>query len=136
MDRCKSPQFRWTVTCAYFAVLSHSLLAPSPLWYLGPMEPAIQEGVTGRFADYWQHLVAFQLLALLVCWARGPNGFPAVRTCLPTLLGYAIISEALQALVPSRSCELRDMAANLLGVLTGWLMGATLCRWHAQRPVT
>jgi VanZ family protein len=134
MDRRKSPQFRWTVTCVYFAVLSHSLLAPSPLWYLGPMEPVIKEGVTSRFADYWQHLVGFQLLALLFCWARGPSGFPTVRSCLLILLGYAIVSEILQALVPTRCCELRDMVANLLGVLVGWLMGTTLFRWQAQSP--
>ena len=121
------------MTCVYFAILSHSLLVPSPLWYLGPLEPALQEAVTDRFADYWQHLVAFQLLALLVCWARQPSGVPSVHSCLLALFGYAIISEVLQSLVPTRTCEPRDMMANLLGILAGWMIGATLSGWQVNR---
>ena len=129
MDLLKSARTRWTLTGIYFLVLSHTLLAPTPLWYLGSFETAVQAAVTHRLADYWQHLIAFQLLAMLVCWARGPNNFPAVRFCLLALCGYALLSESLQALIPGRSWELHDLFANIIGVLAGWWLGATLKRW-------
>lgn len=116
----------------YFLILSHSLLAPSPLWYLGSLEPTIQEAVTNRMADYWQHLVGFQLLAMLVYWARGPGYSPGVSAWLLALIVYAFLTEGLQAMIPTRSCELHDIFANLLGVLVGWWIGATLSRWSTQ----
>jgi|GEM_PF-4846136 VanZ family protein len=132
MDLLKSSTKRWTGTGIYFLVLSHSLLAPSPLWYLGSLEPAIQDAVTNRMADFWQHLVGFQLLAMLVYWARGPGYAPAVSAWLLALIAYAFLTEGLQAMIPTRSCELHDISANLLGVLVGWCIGATLSRWSTQ----
>lgn len=135
MDLHQSPRTRWTLTGIYFLVLSHTLLAPAPLWYLGSFEPAVQAAVTHRLADYWQHLVAFQLLAMLVCWSRGPEATPSVHLCLYALFGYALLSELLQALIPGRSCELHDLAANLVGIPAGWWVGTTLRRWSSPGKV-
>jgi VanZ family protein len=129
MDLLHSPRIRWSLAGIYFLVLSHSLLAPAPLWFLGAFEPAVEAAVTHRVSDYWKHLMAFQLLAMLVCWARGPSHSPAVPICLLALFGYALLSEMLQTLIPGRSWETHDVLANVVGILAGWWIGATLSRW-------
>ena len=135
MDLLHSPRIRWSLTGIYFLVLSYSLLAPAPLWFLGAFEPAVEDALIHRVADYWQHLMAFQLLAMLVCWARAPSHSPAAHICLLALFGYALLSETLQYLIPGRSWESHDLLANILGILAGWWIGATLRRWSDPVPV-
>ena len=133
MNHLASPKTRWALTGIYVLALSHTLLAPSPLWYLGAFEPAVEAAMARSIADYWQHLLAFQLLAMLVCWARSPGNSPGTPVYLVALIGYALLTESLQSIIPGRSWELHDLVANLLGILAGWWLGITLRRWSSPQ---
>ena len=48
------------------------------------------------------------------------------------LVAYGALIEALQALTPTRQAEFPDLAADIAGVLLGWLLcAAGLSRWCA-----
>ncbi len=80
------------------------LFAPSPA---GPQGPP--------GADKVVHLLLFGLLAATARWRFGRPG-----VVLTTVLGYAALSELVQALfLPHRSGDLRDLVADAAGALLG-----------------
>lgn len=115
--------------CAYWCLLSLLLLHPDPLALIG------LERLRGQPGGHGVHLVCFAGLAFLIAASR----FPVRRSVLAAvLLGYAVVTEALQAFVPNRMVDSFDMAENVAGLVAGtviwwivwkgprtWMPGAT-----------
>ncbi len=72
------------------------------------------------YADKVVHLLLFAALA----WSGRRAGVP-VATLGVALVVYAVLSEVIQAtLLPQRSGDWTDLAADLVGVVAGLLAGA------------
>jgi VanZ family protein len=122
---------RLLLVSAYWLLLSVLLLAPDPAAILGylhaPRVPTYGIGV---------HFTAFFTLSLLVCAARWPQRPGWLIVTL--LVGYGLVIESLQALVPPRAVELLDYTENTLGVLAGagiWWIVHRLIRGRPAEPV-
>ncbi len=99
----------WIAGMVAFLIISIVPLGRSPLL-----------GV--EMADKIAHFGVFLILALL----PAATGVVRIRTALVVLILLALASEGLQAMVPFRSCEVADIAADLLGMLSGLALGAFL----------
>jgi len=75
------------------------------------------------------HFGAFCLLSLLTRASRLPLSLPAT---LAVLVSYGAVVEWLQGLVPHRTVEFRDFAANVLGIAAGAATYAA-AGWHRRR---
>lgn len=94
----------------YLVLLTALLLMPDPWgWLLGPA-PAIQA------PDRGVHFGAFLVLAVLGGASRLSWPRPALAAAL---VGYAILTESLQALVETRVVDPIDYLENLLGLAAG-----------------
>ncbi len=72
------------------------------------------------YADKVVHLALFALLAAAVRWRCGPAALGVGAVAL-----YAAGSEVVQAVwLPSRSGDVRDLFADLLGVALGWALAS------------
>jgi VanZ family protein len=71
-------------------------------------------------SDGTAHALAYGLQGALLVWALRP-GLGPVGVVLAVLgsLGLGLLTEAVQALLPYRSFELADLAADGLGALVG-----------------
>ena len=78
--------------------------------------------------DKANHVLAFATMAL---W--GAAGWPAhLARVLAGLLGYGVLIEVLQAFTPTRSGDLRDVVADVVGLaLAGGIVQAL--RWRRTR---
>jgi len=108
------------VWVAYWLLLTVLLLAPDPLAMLGITS------IPGSPGGRMEHLLAFFVLALLACASRPRLSWGMLAGLL---VGYAVLTETLQALVPTRTVELLDYVENLLGLAAGW----GLCRLIGPR---
>ncbi|HQO84054.1 MAG TPA: VanZ family protein [Synergistales bacterium] len=99
----------WIAGIAAFLAVSVMPLSRSPL-------PGVEMG------DKIAHFGVFFVLALFPV----VTGAVRVRTVFFVLLLLAITSESLQALVPFRSFEGADLVADILGLLSGFAIGAVL----------
>jgi len=109
---------RW-ITAIYWAMLTVLLLVPDP-WALLHLRPP-----PGEASSFGTHFACFALLGALVRFARF-SGRP--MAWVGTLVGYAVLVELGQALVPLRTVQWEDLAANLTGLAGGALIG-----WAALR---
>ena len=95
------------------------LLSVYVLFVPTPAGPALFAG-----SDKVVHLLLFALLAGTARWRFG--GTPAV---LGLVAGYAVVSELVQgALLSSRSGDVRDVVADLVGVAVGWWLATRSLR--------
>jgi VanZ family protein len=78
-----------------------------------------------EISDKVLHLVAYAVLAILP--AAGFRAMTAVW-CLVGVECLGLVLECLQPLVPGRSFELGDIAANTLGLIAGALAAVVLRR--------
>ena len=74
------------------------------------------------------HFTAYATLGLFLSMAMGRRKLLSRQTLLTLIAGavYAASDELHQALVPGRSCELRDVMIDTSGVLTGILLSMLL----------
>ncbi len=72
-------------------------------------------------ADKVVHALLFGLLAATTRWRFGP--LPAG---LVAVVAYAVVSELVQGVLPTRSGDAYDVVADLCGVLAGWLLARRL----------
>jgi VanZ family protein len=80
--------------------------------------------------DKVTHLLTFAVLALSGRWAAVP-----VLPLLGGLTAYAAATEVLQAVLPiKRHGDLRDLAADLVGVLAGLALSWAVARWRSRVP--
>jgi len=109
---------RW-ITALYWATLTVLLLVPDP-WALLHLRPPPAGG-----SSFGTHFACFTLLGALARWARF-SGRPMAWA--GALVAYAVLVELGQALVPLRTVQWQDLAANLTGLACGALIG-----WAAPR---
>ncbi len=102
-------RFAWVAGIVAFLVISIMPLGRSPL-----PEAAMVDKVA--------HFGVFLVLALFPT----AGGAVRTRTVVMVLVLLALASEGLQAMVPFRSCDAADVAADLLGMLSGLALGTFL----------
>ena len=74
--------------------------------------------------DKLLHLGAFGGLAFLVAWALPTREGKALQRAVWTLgliIGYAMLDELTQKLIPGRTCSLGDFVADSVGAVLGLL---------------
>lgn len=103
---------RLLICAGYWGLLTVLQLVPAPAKAIG-----LPQGAGFLGIDVGIHFTAFTILTLLVLGARWPDGIS--WPVLAVLLLYGLTVETLQALVPSRTVELRDYLENVLGVAAG-----------------
>lgn len=112
--------------CLYLALLTTLLLIPDPwAWLLGAT-PSVSP------PDCGVHFCAFFVLAILSAGSRLP--WPKL-VLAAVLVGYAITTESLQALVETRVVDPIDYTENLLGLAVGagvWALGQRVFRRSTQ----
>jgi VanZ family protein len=99
--------FRGTANLVYAVVLLLGGVAPNP--------PAISQIVS----DTTLHGVAYLIQTLLLFWlARASLAtVPALASAALCAAAYSTVVELCQLLQPARSFEVRDLAANFVGVV-------------------
>ena len=110
---------------AYWLMLTVLLLVPNPKALLG------LRYTPGNLSQRGVHFLFFTVLVVLVMAGRPPL---RRRTLVAVLVGYAVVTETLQSLVPLRTVELIDYLENLAGLAVGagiWLIGRK--SWAAIR---
>jgi len=104
---------------------------------LGLMQDPSRLMITGD--DLVLHSCGY-LLLLLSARIAGPLR-PATPVLVALLLGYSLLIEIGQQFVPGRSFELKDLAANAVGLAGGALLWACARyagltrRWERAKPV-
>ena len=84
-----------------------------------------------RWKDKIEHVFAFLVMTLLLARSfasREPFQRPVSRAAWATL-GVSFLLEAMQAFVPWRWFDVRDLAADVIGVL----LSLPLARWWLRR---
>ena len=100
------------------------LLVVSLVMFLLPAENLSPSAPNDKATD----LLTFAALALSGRWAGVP-----VPPLLGGLTAYAAATEALQAVLPiNRHGDLRDLVADVGGVLTGLALSWALARWRSR----
>lgn len=85
--------------------------------------------LVGRISDKLLHYSSYMLLAFVPMMGfRRRTGI----ACALAMIPVGVVLEFLQRLVPGRSFEYADMAANTLGVLTGLAVAAILLKAKAR----
>ena len=84
-------------------------------------DPEMASFLVRKTAHCLEYAILGVLLTLTVGAARGKDTFSWALILLPWAIGtfYAVTDEFHQHFVEGRSCELRDMAIDLFGVLLG-----------------
>lgn len=72
-------------------------------------------------SDKVMHAVAFAGLSFLLAWAlpKSSAGLSHVGWAAGIAFAYGCIDELTQMLVPSRSCDIWDLAADSIGIACG-----------------
>ena len=113
------------VCLLYWVILTAGLLAPN-----GDRIAVACFGL-GGYPDL-SHLLAFAVLAVLVDWA----GLAWSRKDLVgALVVYAIATEAAQCIIPGRTGNLVDGAANVAGIAAGLVVSYAVRTIVARRTI-
>jgi VanZ family protein len=118
------------LTALYWTALFVATHVPTPR--RPPTEPR-------RSVDKQAHVMAFAGLAVLLCATGAVLGQPAWRTYLIVLgivAAYGVIDELTQALVPTRSADWRDWAADMAGAACGILVFGIASKLVGMSPRT
>ena len=125
----------WFSSDAFSARSTNSYIDPVLRWLFGDLTPAgfrLAHSVVRKGA----HLIEYAILAVLTCRAQTAPRLPVPRViALRTLAGcaaYALLDEAHQALVPSRTGSPVDVMVDTTGAIVGIV---TLAAWRNRaRP--
>ncbi len=124
----KGENMRWLPAVAVFGLLAWVILEAD----LGKPNFFIQLGASMPYGDKIGHLILFGTLALLLIFATRARqlALGPVRLYLGVVLtlGFALLEEVSQLLFPSRSFELLDILADLLGVTLATILTTTFYR--------
>lgn len=116
---------RW-VCAGHLALIA--VLSLVPAWVFPPSATEIP-GI-----DKWVHVAMYGVLGALLRWAAGGKSISAAARWLPASgFGYGWLMEILQGGIggEGRAFSWGDVAANLAGVVVGWLFALWLTR---RRP--
>lgn len=113
-----------------FAGMSWGLLAPGAFRFLrsNPFSPF------ALFNDVMLHfcVFAFVMLCFALAFSRGETG--RIRTIALLLGAHGVITEILQAFIPTRTCDPLDLAANFIGIAIGCKLA--LMYFAEKQPAT
>jgi VanZ family protein len=89
-----------------------------------------------QVSDKSLHFFAYLILIFLLWFTISPDKKVSWRKAatwlvLLVMIGYGIADEFLQRYVAGRSCDIRDFAADLVGVLTGLILFSIFSFWPA-----
>lgn len=123
---------RWLPAIALFGLIAWVIMEAD----LGKPNYFIQLGASIPYGDKIGHLILFGALALLLIFATRARQLVIgpLRLYLGVVLtlGFALLEEGSQLLFPSRSFELLDILADLLGVTLATLVTAGFYRLRAR----
>jgi VanZ family protein len=123
---------RWLPAIALFSLLAWVILEAD----LGKPNYFIQLGASMPYGDKIGHLLLFGTLALLLIFATRARQLVIgpVRLYLGVVmtLGFAVLEEGSQLLFPSRSFELLDILADLLGVTLATVLTTAFYQLRAR----
>lgn len=130
---------RWLPAVAFFSFLIWVIVAADS----GRQNYFLQLAGSLPYGDKIGHVLLFAALALLLNFATKARqlAFGAVRLYVGVVLtlGFALLEEGSQLLFPSRSFELLDILADLLGVTLATLLTKVFyqlrARYRARRAV-
>ncbi len=125
----------WFSTDAFSARSTNSYIDPVLRFFFGDLTPAgfrLAHNVIRKSA----HLIEYAVLGALTCRAmtepRARVPHPILLRALAACAAYAVLDEAHQALVPSRTGSVVDVVVDTAGATLGTLL---LTRWR-NRPAT
>ena len=127
-ERAATPAWR-LITCALFVLISWWLIAPDPTAgsrMLRNVQLAFVSGYLIHFCVYG--FVTTLLLSAVVPWSAR-----AFRLVVVALVTHAVLTECVQALVPTRHPDPLDACANLAGITVA-AGGLCLFRQLLLRP--
>lgn len=123
----------WFSTDAFSARSTNSYIDPVLRFFFGELTPAgfrLAHSIIRKGA----HLTEYAILAALMCRAMTPSGARIPRTIVVRALAYcatyALLDEAHQVLVPSRTGSGLDVLVDTAGATIGTLL---LTRWRSYR---
>ena len=127
----------WFSTDAFSARSTNSYIDPVLRWLFGDLTPAgfrLAHNVVRKSA----HLIEYAILAGLICRAqtapRAPISWSLALRTLAVCAAYAMLDEAHQALVPSRTGSAVDVMVDTTGAIVGtWTLAAWRNRVRAPR---
>lgn len=108
------------LAAAYVCCLTYLLVAPEPLQMLGQSGDAFERAFERSVSGFFQHAIAYGLLAALLLYAFAMTRRWSTVTCLTGASLHGLVMEGVQLVIPDRYCDWVDMLANLLGVTVGW----------------
>lgn len=108
-------------TMLYRTLLALALVATSYLAFTNTDIPIVD-----KMNDKAEHVTAFLVLSLLVDLSLPLTSFVAVK--LPALLGYGVLIEVVQHVLPRRAASLADLTADGVGIALYLLAAAPLAR--------
>ncbi|MDA1014439.1 MAG: VanZ family protein [Planctomycetota bacterium] len=112
------PRFKLAFLVITAIGLTAALLVSSP----GRMLPtSLANNIYVRIPDTVQHFTGYAVFAFALLWYRSVVMGRALFALLGVAIAHAMTTEWLQGFVPSRTPDLRDFAANLLGIAAGTL---------------
>lgn len=114
------PHFFWAfAVCLVLA--TPLLLLPDPRWLFGGLI------TSDTPAAGWEHFVLFCVLATLMQLGRRDD-IRELVLWFDALIGYALVMEFLQTLIPNRVFSWDDVTQNLAGIFVGVIIGGLLRR--------
>ncbi|MGL4943891.1 MAG: VanZ family protein [Thermoguttaceae bacterium] len=119
MSRWRQSFFGAFVVC--WVLATPLLLLPDPRWLFGGLVE------NDKPAAGWEHLVLFGVLATLMQLGRR-DGIRKFVLWFDALVGYALVMEFAQILIPNRVFSWDDIAQNLAGIFIGVIIGGLLRR--------
>lgn len=104
-----------TLLVTLFAGISWGLLAPNAFRFLrsSPYSPI------ALLNDAMLHCCSFATVTLVFSLLLGKGDSTRLRTIAYLLAAQGLITELMQAFIPTRTCDAFDLAANFVGVAVG-----------------
>ncbi|MBX3438639.1 MAG: VanZ family protein [Planctomycetaceae bacterium] len=133
------PSMRWPyrliqcVATIYLIVLTLFLVHPDAFSLFGAGAKAAEAGVDATVHGLLQHFSAYFLLGTLLRWAF-VGARVSTRTVLIFLVLHGATTETIQAFVPNRTADWRDLLANISGVVASVAVYALCRRWTESPP--
>lgn len=100
---------------ALLAILGATLVPSDWLWFDDP-------SFRYRVSDKWMHGITFAALSLWFCGQYARSSYWRVAL---GLLAFGILIEIAQRVVGYRSADFLDLAADMVGITAGLLLGLT-----------
>lgn len=112
-----------------------------PAFFISAHIPIPRVVLKANVSDKSLHFLAYLILTFLLWFAilgnRKANWRKAATWLMLLLIaGYGVVDELLQNLVAGRSCDVRDLYADMVGGLTGLIICSIFPFWPAALIVT